>query len=78
LKVSLKNLSLSLALCHPDLLLCAGSTKSLPNALHYARRKSSTSMGRSPPKEHAFISVLAVLIFWIFKLKAEVSGNRPL
>src|ERR1700737_189895 len=55
---SLKSLSLSLALCHPDLLLCAGSANSLPNALHYAMQKSSTSMGRSPPKEPAFISVL--------------------
>jgi hypothetical protein len=57
LNVSLKILSLSLALYHPDLLLCAGSAKSLPNALHYARQKSSTSMGSSPPKEPAFISV---------------------
>jgi hypothetical protein len=57
LKVSLKVLSLSLALCHPDLLLCVGSAKSLSNALHYARQKSSTSMGRSLLKEPAFISV---------------------
>jgi hypothetical protein len=58
LKVSLKIISLSLALCHSDLLLCEGSANSLPNALHYAMPKFSTSMGRSPPKEPAFISVL--------------------
>jgi hypothetical protein len=34
-------------LCHPDLFLCAGFAKSLPNALHYAKQKSSTSMGMS-------------------------------
>ena len=56
LKVSRKILSLSLALCHPDLLLCAWSAKSLPNALHYVMQKYSTSMEKSPPKELAFIS----------------------
>jgi hypothetical protein len=55
LKVSLK--ILPLALYHPDLLLCAGSAKSLPNALYYVRQKYSTSMGRSLPEEPTFISV---------------------
>jgi hypothetical protein len=58
LKVSLKILSLSLVLYHPDLLSFAGSAKNLQNALLYARRKSSMSMGRSPLREPAFISVL--------------------
>jgi hypothetical protein len=57
-KVSVKILSLSQALCHPDLLWFVGSAKSLPNALLCARQKSSTSMGRSHPKEPAFIWVL--------------------
>ena len=58
LKVSLKIIFPYLALCLPDLLLCAGSANNLPNALLYARQKSSTSMGRILPKEPAFISVL--------------------
>jgi hypothetical protein len=57
LKVSLKIFFLSLALCHADLLLCAGSANSLPNALLCAKQKYSTSMGRNHPKEPAFISV---------------------
>ena len=39
-------------------IVSSGSTivYNLPNALHYARPKSSMSMGRIPPKEPAFIS----------------------
>jgi hypothetical protein len=58
LKVSLNILSFFLALCHLDLLLSATSANSLPNALHYARQKSSTSMGRNHLKKPALISVL--------------------
>ena len=58
LKVSRKIFSFSLTLCHPDLLRCARSAKSLPNAFHYAMQKYFTSMERSPPEELAFILVL--------------------
>ena len=76
LKVSLKIFSLSLALCHPDLLLSAGSTNSLPNALHYVRQKSSTCMGKGPSKELAFILVL-INIQWRLET-GETVGNAAM
>ena len=54
LKVSLKIIFFSLALCHPDLLLSAGSANNLTNALHYVRQKSSTCMEMSLSKDPAF------------------------